>query len=267
MKERIQKVLSQRGHGSRRGIEGQIREGLITVNGEVAILGQPVDHCDDIVIDGKRIHFTEETRAKGLSRVLIYYKPEGEVCTRSDPEGRPTVFRNLPTLSSSRWIAIGRLDINTSGLLLFTDDGKLANSMMHPRLGLEREYAVRVLGAVGPLQLEALEKGVVLEDGKAAFAKIYDKGGKGANHWYHVILKEGRNRLVRRLWGSQGVKVSRLIRVRYGSLHLRRGMKAGKFYEVAVEEVKILLNHMKILENESVNISFPCTLPPPWEIG
>ena len=173
--------------------------------------------------------------------LLIYYKPEGEVCTRSDPEGRPTVFHHLPTLRSSRWVAVGRLDINTSGLLLFTNDGKLANAMMHPQAELEREYAVRVLGTVRPAQLEALQAGVELEDGKGAFTKIYDKGGKGANHWYHVIVKEGRNRLVRRLWESQGVKVSRLMRVRYGPFHLKRGMVLGKFYEVPPQEIKAFM--------------------------
>lgn len=244
MKERIQKILAQRGIGSRRGIEQQIREGRIIINGQVAVLGQPVDHRDNIVVDGKALPLVAPTVHKRLPRLLLYYKPEGEVCTRWDPKGRPTVFHHLPTLRSSRWVAVGRLDINTSGLLLFTNDGKLANLMMHPSTGLEREYAVRILGTVRSEQLEALQKGVMLEDGQGAFTKIYDKGGKGANHWYHVIVKEGRNRLVRRLWESQGVKVSRLMRVRYGDLHLKRGMRVGKFYEVPAEEVKLLLRRI-----------------------
>lgn len=246
MKERIQKILAQKGYGSRRAIEQHIREGLITVNGKIAVLGQPIDCFDHVFLRGKRIHFTEDSERARLPRLLIYYKAEGEMCTRSDPQGRPTVFQRLPHLKESRWVAVGRLDINTSGLLLFTNNGQLANAMMHPRLGLEREYAVRIQGFVTSTQIDNLQKGVMLEDGKAAFTKIYTKGGKGVNHWYHVVVKEGRNRLVRRLWQSQGITVNRLIRIRYGTFHLKRDMELRKFYEVSVEEVKFLMKTLKM---------------------
>lgn len=241
VKQRIQKLLAQRGFGSRRFIEKQISQGLITVNGKPATLGQLIDENDRLMIAGKPVYFTQQPASIRLPRLLIYYKPEGEICTRYDPEGRPTVFRNLPTLRSNRWVAVGRLDINTSGLLLFTNNGDLANKLMHPRFGWEREYAVRILGEVKSSDLKALQEGVMLEDGIGKFEKIYYKGGGNANHWYHVIVKEGRNRLVRRLWQACGLTISRLMRVRYGPIHLKRGMRVGKFYEVPKEEVKKLL--------------------------
>ena len=173
--------------------------------------------------------------------MLAYYKPEGEICTRADPQGRRTVFAGLPKLRRGRWISIGRLDINSSGLLLFTDSGELANNLMHPRNEVEREYAVRVSGKPGREQLAALTKGVRLEDGIARFTGITDAGGKGRNHWYRVIIKEGRNREVRRLWESQGLAVSRLIRIRYGSCSLPRSRRPGQFWELKQEEVDALL--------------------------
>ncbi len=230
MSERIQKALAQAGHGSRRQVEGWVQEGRITVNGKVATLGEHITEDDRVMLDGKqlRLKFKQELPLK----VIIYHKPVGEICTRIDPEKRPTIFNNLPKLRGGRWVAVGRLDVNTSGLLLLTTSGELANKLMHPSSGMEREYAVRVLGEVDRDMLKQLREGVVLDDGKASFDTIRDAGGQGANHWYHVIIKEGRKREVRRLWESQGVTVSRLIRVRFGDITLPRGLSAGKFTDL-----------------------------------
>ncbi len=229
MSERLQKFLARIGQGSRRQIEDWIRQGRIIINGVPAQLGVSVNGAERIEIDGKLI----QVRAFGQKRrVLAYYKPIGEVTTRSDPEGRPTIFEKLPILRDSRWIAVGRLDLNTQGLLLLTNDGDLANRLMHPSSQIEREYAVRILGEVAPATLRQLQEGVPLEEGIARFDSIREAGGEGANHWYHVILREGRNREVRRLWESQGVAVSRLIRVRYGPISLRRGLHPGRWDEL-----------------------------------
>jgi 23S rRNA pseudouridine2605 synthase len=229
MSERLQKFLARVGQGSRRQIEDWIRQGRITINGVPAQLGVQVNGAERIEIDGKRI----QVRAFGQKRrVLAYYKPVGEVTSRSDPEGRPTIFEKLPILRDSRWIAVGRLDLNTQGLLLLTNDGELANRLMHPSSQIEREYAVRILGDIPPATLQQLREGVQLEDGVARFDDIREAGGEGANHWYHVILREGRHREVRRLWESQGVAVSRLVRVRYGSVSLRRGLHPGHWDEL-----------------------------------
>ena len=225
MSERLQKVLARAGLGSRREIEGWIQAGRIQVNGVTAELGAQVDGGETISIDGKTIALAPPE----ATRVIAYHKPLGEITTRSDPEGRPTVFDHLPRLEQGRWIAVGRLDINTSGLLLLTNDGELANRLMHPSRQLEREYAVRVFGEVDGLILNALLEGVELEDGPARFMSVRDAGGSGSNRWYHVVLGEGRNREVRRLWESQGVQVSRLIRVRYGPIELGRRLPAGKW--------------------------------------
>ncbi|MDG4550784.1 MAG: pseudouridine synthase [Candidatus Contendobacter sp.] len=238
MAERLQKFLARMGLGSRRQIEDWIRQGRITVNGVVAQLGGQVNGAENIQIDGRPV----QVRPFGQRRrVLAYYKPVGEMTSRHDPEGRPTIFERLPPLRDSRWIAVGRLDLNTQGLLLLTNDGELANRLMHPSSQIEREYAVRVLGAVTPEMLKRLREGVTLEDGLARFDEVREAGGEGANHWYHVILREGRHREVRRLWESQGVMVSRLTRVRYGPVTLRRGLHPGHWDELDEAQMVELL--------------------------
>ncbi len=239
MSEKLQKVLARAGYGSRRGVEAWISAGRIAVNGSPAKLGDRVTETDKISIDGQPLQSHRLSSVK--RRVLAYYKPEGEMCTRSDPEGRTTIFERLPKLGNGRWISVGRLDINTSGLILLTTDGELANVLMHPSSEIEREYAVRVLGQVTPDMLERLRKGIELDDGMAHFDTITDAGGQGVNHWYHVTLKEGRNHEVRRLWESQGVKISRLTRVRYGSVTLRRGLRVGHWEDLNDEDMNTLL--------------------------
>ena len=238
MQERLQKVLARAGFGSRRHLEDLIREGRIQVNGKIAELGCKISGEERIVVDGKAVQLTATQSA--VPQVLMYHKPVGEICSRDDPEGRKTVFSNLPKPHTGRWISVGRLDISTSGLLLFTTDGELAHRLMHPSQEIEREYAVRLLGKVDMEMLKRLIKGVELDDGLARFAAIEESGGSGANHWYHVIIKEGRNREVRRLWESQGVKVSRLSRVRYGPVILERGLRPGKTRELTASEQKQL---------------------------
>lgn len=232
-KERIQKVLAKIGKGSRRDMERAIEEGRVRLNGELAKLGDRAGLEDQIELDGKVIK-VEQIKAR---RVLVYNKPEGEVSTRRDPEGRPTVFDRLPALPGERWIVVGRLDLNTSGLLLFTNDGELANRLMHPSGKIDREYAVRILGEVRPEHVQAMHEGVELEDGLARFTDIQEFGGSGANSWFHVVIMEGRNREVRRLWESQGLKVSRLKRVRYGSVFLDADVRAGTWKELPKAEV------------------------------
>lgn len=239
MAERLQKILARQGLGSRREIEDWIRAGRLSVNGKTATLGVTVTESDQVQLDGKPIAVSEQ---RPYPRVIAYHKPEGELTTRRDPEGRPTVFDKLPELRQGRWVAIGRLDINTAGLLLLTDDGELANRLMHPSQQVEREYAVRVFGEVDGLVIDNLLQGVQLEDGLARFEAITEAGGRGANQWYHVVLREGRNREVRRLWESQGVQVSRLIRVRYGPVELRPGLKQGHWENLPTALVNQLLN-------------------------
>ena len=244
MAERLQKVLARAGFGSRRQIEGWIREGKITINGKLAELGVSVSDTDLVKIEGRSVSIsTDPTRT---ARTLVYHKPAGELTTRKDEAGRPTVFDNLPRIKNGRWITVGRLDFNTSGLLLVTTDGELAHRLMHPSWQIEREYAVRVLGQVDQNSLQQLQEGVMLEDGMASFESVQDAGGAGANHWYHVIVREGRNREVRRLWESQGVKVSRLIRIRYGPISLPRSVRAGRFQDLQQDEVKALYAAVKL---------------------
>lgn len=235
MNEKIQKILANAGLGSRRQIEKWISEGRIVVNNEIAKLGDRITLDAKVRVDGYDVNLVKSAAKK--TRVLLYHKPEGEICSRSDPEGRPTIFDRLPLLRNGRWISIGRLDFNTSGVLLLTNDGELANKLMHPSSQIEREYAVRVQGNVTPAMLKKLKTGVVLEDGKAHFETIKDAGGEGTNHWYHVLVKEGRNRLVRRLWESQDVKVSRLIRIRFGSILLPRQLRKGKWMDLEPIEI------------------------------
>ncbi|MEX3776146.1 23S rRNA pseudouridine(2605) synthase RluB [Pseudomonas sp. MYb118] len=237
--EKLQKVLARIGVGSRRDVEAWISHGRIKVNGKDATLGQRVDMHDAITIDGRVIK--REEAAESVRRVIMYNKPDGEICTRVDPEGRPTVFDKLPKPKEGRWINIGRLDINTTGLLMFTTDGELANRLMHPSFEMDREYAVRVRGEVDDEMIERLKAGVVLEDGPARFTDIQQApGGEGFNHWYHCVVMEGRNREVRRLWESQGLVVSRLKRVRFGPVFLNSDLPMGRWREMSQYEVDIL---------------------------
>ncbi len=235
MAERVHKVLARLGYGSRRRIEAWMREGRILVNGKPAVPGTTLSPDDIVAIDGKRI--THQRELPSACRVLMYHKPEGEICSRSDPQGRPTIFARLPLVHHGRWLAVGRLDVNTTGLILLTTDGELANHLMHPSTGIEREYLVRVLGAVGPEVIERLRQGIELEDGTAAFNTIYEVGGRGANHWYGVVLKEGRKRVVRRLWETAGFKVSRLKRIRFGPVHLPARVRQGHSQELDADAV------------------------------
>jgi 23S rRNA pseudouridine2605 synthase len=238
--ERIQKLLAAAGLGSRREIEAWIRAGRLSINARPARLGDRITTADRITLDGRLLKMLIHA-APAPRRLLLYHKPEGELTTRKDPEGRPTVFESLPRLRRSRWISIGRLDTNTSGLLLFTTDGELANRLMHPSHEIEREYAVRVLGKITHMQITALQTGVNLADGMAKFDAIREAGGEGANHWYHVTLKEGRNREVRRLWEAVGVTVSRLIRIRYGTINLPRLLPRGRWRDATQAELNDLL--------------------------
>lgn len=237
--ERIQKVLATAGFGSRREIEAWVAAGRLTLNGRPAKLGDRMTPADRVALDGQLLKIERATPDR--QRVILYHKPEGELTTRKDPEGRPTVFEALPRLRRGRWISVGRLDTNTSGLLLFTTDGELANRLMHPSREIEREYAVRVLGKITDEQLAALGQGVRLEDGMAKFDAIQEAGGEGANHWYHVTLKEGRNREVRRLWEAVGATVSRLIRIRYGAVSLPRQLPRGGCRDATDSELAALL--------------------------
>ena len=250
--ERLQKALARAGYGSRRMLEVAITEGRVSVNGATALLGAKIEKEDKVVFDGKPVptaKLFEEARL-----VIAYHKPEGEVCTRSDPEGRPTIFDRLPKIAQGRWIAVGRLDINTSGLILLTTDGELANRLMHPSSGVDREYLARIHGDVTEEQLERLVDGVILDDGPARFTDIVrhpeaDQGRR--NNWFYVALMEGRNREVRRLWESQGLQVNRLKRVRYGCIFLPSFLKQGHFVELGQKEVDDL---SKLVELPSLTV-------------
>ena len=234
---KLHKVLAQSGVGSRRDMEQLIQDGQVTVNGEVAHVGMRIAHGDQIKIAGRPV---KVRIAPGPARILAYHKPVGEVVTHHDPEGRPTVFRGLPRLPSGKWLSVGRLDINTEGLLLFTSSGELANQLMHPRFGVEREYAVRVLGKLEEGDRAQLLEGVEVDGQRAAFKAIADGGGEGVNHWYRVIIAEGRNREVRKLFDAVGLTVSRLIRIRYGTVVLPRGLKRGVWVELGEDDVRAI---------------------------
>ncbi|HXD41291.1 MAG TPA: pseudouridine synthase [Ramlibacter sp.] len=235
---KLHKLLAQAGLGSRLEMEQLITEGRISVNNEPAHIGQRIQFGDQIKVNGKPIRFRI---APPPARVIAYHKPVGEVVTNDDPRNRPTVFRKLPKLPQGKWQSVGRLDLNTEGLLLFTNSGELANKLMHPRFGLEREYAVRVLGAVSNEEKQRLLEGVDLEDGRAQFGSIEDGGGEGANTWYRVTISEGRNREVRRLFEALGHAVSRLIRIRYGAMMLPRGLKRGAWMELDERDIRALM--------------------------
>jgi len=249
MKERIQKVLARAGYGSRRSLEQMIKDGQITINGEQAQLGDKIEMGDTIRLQGGK-PLSPKRLWQQPQQVLLYNKPVGEVCTRNDPEGRRTIFQALPSPEEGRWVSVGRLDINTSGLIILTTDGELANKLMHPSNEMDREYAVRVLGEVTSEMMQNLRDGVELEDGKAHFADIQEAGGEGANHWYHVVIQQGRNRAVRRLWESQGVQVSRLMRVRYGTVIIPKQLKMGKWAMLEGKDLERLYESVDLKANE-----------------
>jgi 23S rRNA pseudouridine2605 synthase len=247
-RERLQKVMARSGHGSRRNIEILIAQGHISINGQVAKLGDQVAPGDRVLLDNRplRLKFGGD-----LPKVLLYHKPEGEICTRDDPEGRPTVFDKLPRVHVGRWVAVGRLDFNTSGLLVFTTDGELANHLMHPRFEVEREYAVRLLGELTAEQQVLLTTtGVMVDDELCKFEALEDRGGEGSNHWYHVILREGKNREVRKMFEAVNIAVSRLMRVRFGQIQLPPRLKRGMMMELPEEEVEQILSWAGVKNEE-----------------
>ena len=235
--QKLQKVLAQAGLGSRRDMEEWIRAGKVTVNGAVAGIGTRVG-ADDRILVGRRV---VRVAAPQLPRVLLYHKPEGEITSRDDPQGRPSVFDKLPPLHGARWIAVGRLDYNTGGLLIFTTSGELANRLMHPRFEIEREYAVRIVGQLSDQQASCLLKGIALSDGVAKFERVEAEGGDGTNRWYRIVCREGRNRIVRRMFEALGLTVSRLMRVRFGPLTLPPRLRRGQSRELEAGEIEHLL--------------------------
>ncbi len=251
--EKLHKVLARSGFGSRREMERWIEAGRVLLNGAAATLGDRVSVVDTVKVDGHEARLVFDREAP--RRVLLYNKPVGEICTRHDPEGRPTVFDHLPPLNDGRWITVGRLDINTSGLLIFTTDGELANAMMHPSANIDREYAVRVLGDVDEAMLQRLTEGVLLDDGMARFTDVQFFDGDGANKWYHCVVLEGRNREVRRLWESQGIQVSRLKRVRFGPVFLPSVVRAGTWKELSVKEVNALAKMLELKPKRAPKLS------------
>jgi len=244
--ERLQKWLAGKGLGSRREIERWISAGRITVDGEVAALGAKVEGTERVCVDGKPVRVSER---EVKDRTIIYHKPPGEICTRSDPQGRKTIFKSLPRVLGARWISVGRLDYQTSGLLILTTDGELANRLMHPSSELQREYVVRALGELDDAALAELRKGVVLDDGKARFESIELSSGEGANKSYLVSVREGRNRIVRRLFEKVGCRVNRLMRVRYGPISLPRDLRPGKYRELNEHEIAELVTATKGAED------------------
>ncbi|MFM2479961.1 23S rRNA pseudouridine(2605) synthase RluB [Celerinatantimonas sp. YJH-8] len=238
MSEKLQKILARCGLGSRREMEAAIDAGRASINGQVAKLGDRAE-AEDVIRFDEQVVDTQRA-ANEPCRVLIYHKSDGEICSRHDPEGRATVFDRLPRLRTGRWIAVGRLDVNTQGLLLFTNDGELANRLMHPKFEIEREYAVRVFGEITDAMVQRLRMGITLDDGEAKFTSVKRQGGEGMNQWVSVTLNEGRNREVRRMWEAQEVQVSRLIRTRYGQIGLPKSLPRSAWKEVDLETVNYL---------------------------
>jgi 23S rRNA pseudouridine2605 synthase len=238
MSERLQKWLAGQGLGSRRQMEAWIADGRITVDGKPAVLGQKVSGRERIKVDGRLLRVSSNRAPR--PKTIMYNKPAGEICTRADPQGRPTVFDNLPHLSRGRWIGVGRLDFQTSGLLLFTTDGELANRLMHPSSGLIREYSVRLRGEIDAAAQKKRRRGIELEDGVARFETLEFAGGDGQNRWYKVSVTEGRNRVVRRLFAALGHRVSRLIRIRFGPISLPRPLPAGRSRPLSPGEISAL---------------------------
>lgn len=246
----MQKALADAGLGARRDIEEWIAEGRISVNDQPAHIGQRIVATDRIRLNGRLVQL--KAASSRLPRVLLYHKAEGEIVSRQDPEGRPSVFEKLPRIHNGRWIAVGRLDFNSCGLMVFTSSGELANRLMHPRYELEREYAVRVLGQPSDEALTQLREGIQLEDGFAQFIRLQEAGGEGANRWFHVTLAEGRNREVRRMFAAVGLTVSRLMRVRYGPLPLPPNLKRGQTLELAPNEVAALIKSLASVAKSSL---------------
>ncbi len=248
MKTRLQKIIAHAGLLSRRKAETLIKQGSVKVNRQVAELGSSVESGDKVEVGGKI--YRVQASASFHPSVIAYYKPEGELVSREDPQKRKNVFSRLPRLDKGRWITIGRLDINTSGLLLFTNYGELANRLMHPSYEIEREYAVRVLGTATEKQLQAMRDGVLSEGEVLKFENIVDAGGEGTNHWYHVTLSEGKNHEVRRIWKEMGMMVSRLIRVRYGDIRLTREIPRGKWRYLSDHEVNRLMQQVELISDQ-----------------
>ena len=254
---KLQKLLAQSGLGSRREMETLIAAGEVSINGKIAKVGDRIGAGDLVRVRNRLIRINAGSR---LPRIIFYHKPEGEIVSRHDPEGRPSVFDKLPELKSSRWVSIGRLDFNTSGLLIFTTSGELANQMMHPRFQVEREYAVRIIGQLTREQMAQLTHGIELEDGMAKFEMIVEQGGEGSNRWYHVVIKEGKNREVRRIFEKLGIAVSRLIRVRFGPIRLPPYLKRGMLSELKENEVRqlmALIHTPKIAEPKQTTPQIP----------
>ncbi|KRH79816.1 ribosomal large subunit pseudouridine synthase B [Ferrovum sp. JA12] len=252
--QKLHKILAQSGLGSRRDMETLIEEGRVLVNGEVATVGTRITTMDTVKVDRRiiKLNFSEE-----IPKILLYYKPEGEIVSRDDPQGRPSVFSALPRIRGGKWINVGRLDFNTSGLLVFTNNGDLANRLMHPSFEIEREYAVRLVGEMSEDDLKRCCKEITLDDGPARFEWIRDMGGEGTNHWYQVGIKEGRNREVRRMFEAMNLMVSRLLRTRYGMMELPSRLKRGQFLELKPEQVKQVIEWVGITKPMKVKQHTP----------
>ena len=241
---KLQKRLADAGLGSRRAMEELIAAGEVTVNGKPARIGTRVSNLDQIVVRGAPFALRPAHRPTGAPRIVLYHKPEGEIVSRQDPQGRPSVFDRAAFLRKGRWLSIGRLDFNTCGLLVFTDSGELANRLSHPRFQMRRDYAVRILGSLSPQQIQALKSGVQLDDGEARFEVLEAQGGEGSNRWYRVRVREGRNRLVRRMFEALGLKVSRLMRTAFGPFELPPRVKRGQWLRLEEADVRLALREL-----------------------